>query len=104
MVVHRVAAFALYAAGRLMQRLPHSSLVLVACAHCRHAPSRERALDEFVQAVAVSLLERSALGLAVVGEHHKLVWTRRKAAGTFDPAELLVELSQRLQRVGALQP
>ena len=67
-------------------------------------PGRERALDELVEPVAVSLLERRALRLAVVGEHDDLVRARREPAGVLDPAELLVELAQRLERVGALEP
>ena len=55
-------------------------------------------------AVAVALLERRALRLAVVGEDDDLVRPRRVAARALDPAELLVELAQRLERVGPLEP
>ena len=67
------------------------------------SPPRERALDELVEAVAVALLEGRALRLAVVGEDDDLVRPRRVAARALDPAELLVELAQRLERVGALE-
>ena len=67
-------------------------------------PVFERLLDEIVQAVAVPLLERGALGLAVVGEHDDFVRPGRVAASPVDAAELLVELPQRLERVGPLQP
>ena len=63
----------------------------------------QRALDELVEPVAVALLERRALGLAVVGEDDDLVRARRVAARALDAPELLVELAQRLERVGALE-
>ena len=44
-------------------------------------PSREVALDELVEAVAVALLERRPLRLAVVGEDDELVRPRGVAAG-----------------------
>ncbi len=53
-------------AGGLLQRLADGRVVLVPCAHAGHGPARERALDELVQAVAVALLERHALSLAMV--------------------------------------
>ena len=52
----------------------------------------------------MALLEGRALGLAVVGEHDDLVRARRVATRPLDAPELLVELAQRLERVGALEP
>ena len=73
----------------------------------RRPPPRRRASSErstsSSSAVAVALLERRALRLAVVGEHDDLVRARRVAARALDAAELLVELAQRLERVGALE-
>ena len=51
----------------------------------------------------MALLEGRALGLAVVGEHHDLVRARRVMTRPRDAAELLVELAQSLERVGALE-
>ena len=67
------------------------------------SPRGERALDELVEAVAVALLERRALRLPVVGEDDDLVGPRRVAARALDLRELVVELAQRLERVGALE-
>ena len=66
-------------------------------------PRLERPLDELVQSVAVALLEGRTLGLPVIGEHDQLVGPRRVAAGPLDAPELLVELAERLERVGALE-
>ena len=88
----------------LAERLADGGIVLVACAHPGHAPVRERALHEVVEAVAVALLERRALRLAVVRQHDELVGTRGEPTSAVDPAELLIELAQRLERVGALEP
>src|SRR5213079_2094444 len=59
--------------------------------------------DELVEAVAVALLERRTLRLAVIGEDDDLVGPRRVWARAVDARELLVELAQRLERVGALE-
>ena len=67
------------------------------------SPRRERALDELVEAVPVSLLEGGALRLPVVGEDDDLVRPRRVLQGHLDVAELVVELAQRLEGVGALE-
>ena len=48
----------------------------------------------WVEAVAVALLERGALGLAVVGEDDDLVGPGRVAPRPCDAAELLVQLAQ----------
>ena len=80
----------------------HHRVLLVAAGDARHAAAAERPLDELVEPVAVALLERRALGLPVVGEHDDLVRPRGVAARAGEPAELLVELAQRLHRVGAL--
>ena len=79
-------------------------VLLVSAADARHLAVGERALDEVVEPVAVALLERRALRLPVVGEDDDLVRPRRVAARALDAPELLVELAQRLQRVGALEP
>ena len=65
-------------------------------------PDSERSTSSS-SAVAVALPERRALGLAVVGEHDDLVGPRRVAARALDHPEALVELAQRLERVGALE-
>src|SRR4029453_2880371 len=52
----------------------------------------ERALDELVEPVAVPLLERRALGLAVFGEHAEGVRAGGIAPGAADAPDLLVEL------------
>ena len=65
--------------------------------------ARERALDELVEAVAVALLEGRSLRLPVVGEDDDLVRPRGVAAGALDVAEVVVELAQRLEGVGALE-
>ena len=69
----------------------------------RHGAARQRPLDEVGQAVAVPLLEGGALGLAVVRQHDDLVRPRCEPERVLDPAELLVELAQRLERVGAFE-
>ena len=92
------------AAGRLAERVADHRRLLVAAGELGHLPAGERALDQLVEAVAVSLLEGRSLGLAVVGEDDDLVGAGRVAPGALDPAELLVELAQRLHRVGALEP
>jgi hypothetical protein len=61
-------------------------------------------VDEVGEAVAVALQERGPLRLTVVGEHHDLVGPRRVGAGAVEPGELVVELAQRLHRVGAREP
>ena len=87
----------------LSQRVPDHRILLVAAGHLGDAAGRERALDQVVEPVAVALLEGGALGLAVVGEDDDLVGPRRVAARAVDAPELVVELPQRLQRVGALE-
>ena len=96
-------ALARLAAGRLVDGVPHHRVLLVAAGDARHLAARQRSLDELVEPVAVALLERRALGLAVIGEHDDLVRPRGVAARAGDAAELLVELAQRLQRVRALE-
>ena len=83
--------------------MPDHRALLVTARDATDATAGQRALDELVEPVAVALLEGRALGLAVVGEDDDRVWPRRVDAGAFDPAELLVELPQRLERVGALE-
>ncbi len=78
-------------------------VLLVATRDARDVAACERALDELVEAVAVSLLEGRALRLAVVGEDDDLVRPRRVAARELDVAEVVVELAQRLEGVGALE-
>ena len=79
-------------------------VLLVSAADARHLSLRERALDELVEPVAVALLEGRPLRLPVIREDDDLVWPRRVPPGALDAPELLVELAQRLQRVGALEP
>ncbi len=78
-------------------------MLLVAAREVRDLPGRQRALDELVEPVAVSLLEGRSLRLPVVREHDDLVGARRVPARAVDPPELLVELAQRLERVRALE-
>ena len=79
-------------------------MLLVAAGDLLDGPVLERALDELVEPVAVPLLERRSLRLPVVGEHDDLVGARRVAARAVDAPELLVELAQRLEGVGPLEP
>ena len=90
--------------GGLLQRLADRGVCSSPPAIPDTRPALERALDQLVEAVAVALLEGRALRLAVVGEHDELVGPGREPAGPGDAAELLVELAQGLQRVGALEP
>ena len=91
------------APGGLVDRAPHGRVVLVARLDLGHGPARERAAHEVLEPVAVALEEGGALGLAVVREHDDLVGAGRVAPGALDAAELLVELAQGLERVGALE-
>ena len=90
--------------GGLLDRVPGHRALLVAAREPGHLARRQRSLDQLVEAVAVSLLERRALRLAVIGEHHDLVGAAGVSPRPLDPAELLVELAQGLHRVGALEP
>ena len=90
-------------AGRLVDGVADHRALLVAAGDARHVAPRERALDQLLEAVAVALLERRALRLPVVGEHDDLVRPRRVAAGPLDVGEVVVELAQGLERVGALE-
>ena len=93
-----------WAPGRLAERGADGAVVLVTADERRDVGRFERPGDEVVEPVAVSLLEGCALRLAVVGEDDDLVRAGCVAARTGDAAELVVELAQRLERVGALQP
>ena len=90
-------------AGRLADGEADHRVLLVAARDTRDVAPRERALDELVEAVAVALLERRPLRLPVVGEDDDLVRARRVAARALDMAEVVVELAQRLEGVGALE-
>ncbi len=89
--------------GRLGEGVADHRALLVAAGDPLDVASGERALDEVVEPVPVALLEGRALCLPVVGEDDQLVGPRRVAAGTLDLGELVVELAQRLERVGALE-
>ena len=89
--------------GRLADRVADHRALLVAAGDPLDVAARERALDEVVEPVAVALLEGGALGLPVVGEDDDLVRPRRVPAGHLDVGELVVELAQRLERVGPLE-
>src|SRR6266480_4178442 len=89
--------------GRLSDCVADHRLLLVAARDLCDAAALERTLDELVEPVAVPLLEGRALRLAVVGKHDELIWPGRVTARPLDPAELLVELSQCLHRVGTLE-
>ncbi len=91
-------------AGRLAQGRAHHGGALVAVGDALDVARGQRAPHQLVERVAVALLEGRALGLAVVREDDDLVRPRRVLAGPLEPAELLVELAQRLERVGTLEP
>ena len=91
------------APGRLAHGVLGHRLLLVAAGQRLDVPARERPLDQPVEPVAVALLERRALCLPMVGQDDELVRARCVAPCPRDPAELLVELAQRLERVGALE-
>ena len=97
------AFFSLLRSGRLTERVPDHGALLVTACEAVDAAARERPLDELVDPVAVALLERRALRLTVVGEDDDLVRPRCVGASALDAAELLIELAQRLERVGALE-
>ena len=90
-------------AGGFADRVADHRVLLVTAAEVLDVGSLDRALDELVQPVAIALLERGALGLAVVGEDDDLVRPRRVPARAVDSRELLVELAERLHRVRALE-
>jgi hypothetical protein len=90
-------------AHRLVHRVRDHGVLLVAVREPGHPRAAERVLDEVVQPVAVALLERGPLCLAMVREHHDLVGTRSEPAGARDPLELLIELPERLHGVRALE-
>src|ERR1700749_257290 len=91
------------AARGLLQRLADGRIVLIASAHPGDGPACERALDQLIEPVPVALLERRALGLAMIGEHHELVRPRGEPKRALDSPELLVELAERLERVDTLE-
>src|SRR4029077_11897768 len=90
--------------GRLLDGDLRDCVLLVATADPGSATALERARDELLERVAVPLLERRPLRLAVIGEDDHVVGTRRVPAGGEHAADLLVELAQRLERVGPLEP
>ena len=91
------------APGGLAHRVLDHRVLLVAAGEAGDLTVCERALDELVEPVAVALLEGRALRLPVVREDHDLVRARRVPARAPDAAELLVELAEGLERVGALE-
>ena len=76
----------------LPEREADHGVLLVAAGDLGNHARRERALDETVEPVAVTLLERCPLRLTVVGEDDDLVGPRRVASCAVDPAEVIVEL------------
>ena len=60
-------------------------------------------LDELLEAVAVTLQERGALRLTVIGEHDQPVRSRRLGGGLLDPADLAVDLLEHGIRNAAAQ-
>ena len=89
--------------GRFRRCVSDRRTLLVPPGDSHDAAARQRSLDQVVQSVAVPLLEGRALCLPVVRQGDDLVWPRRVRARALDPAELLVELAQGLERVGAFQ-
>ena len=89
--------------GRLADGVADHRALLVAAGDPGDLALGEGALDELVEAVPVALLERRALRLPVVGEDDDLVRPRGVAARALDLREAVVELAQRLERVGALE-
>ena len=59
--------------------------------------------DEFGQRLTRAFDERRALGLAVIGQHHDPVRTRRPPGGALDPPDLTVEIAEHGERVGPLR-
>ena len=90
-------------AGRLAEGVAHHGALLVPARDPRDVALRERALDELVEAVAVALLEGRTLRLPVVGEDDDLVRPGCVAAGSLDVREVVVQLAQGLEGVGALE-
>ena len=90
-------------AGRLGGGVADHRVLLVASEREADAGPGEIPLHEFVEPVAVSLLERRSLRLPVIGEDDELVRPSRIAARPLDPRKLLVELPQRLERVLPLE-
>src|SRR5215204_1581425 len=93
-VLRALALLRVWSPGRLTHCQPDHRLLFVAAGNLLDGPMLERAFDELVEPVAVSLLERRSLRLPVVGEHDDLVGTRRVAARAVYAPELLVELAQ----------
>ena len=90
-------------ARRLADGEADHRVLLVSTRDSGDVAARERALDELVEAVAVSLLEGRSLRLPVVGEDDDLVRPRGVVAGALDVPEVVVELAQRLEGVGTLE-
>jgi hypothetical protein len=81
----------------------HHRLLFVSSGHLLDISGVERPLHELVEPVAVALLEGCSLRLPVVREDDDLVRPRGVAPRSRDAAELLIELAQRLHRVGAFE-
>src|SRR5215211_275201 len=68
----------------LAEGVPDHYPLLVAAGEAGDLATGERSLNELVEPVAVSLLERRTLSLSVVGEHHDLVGARCVPPRAFD--------------------
>ena len=92
------------APGGLPDRVARHRLLLVTARDPGDLTAGQRSLHQLVEAVSVSLFEGRALCLSVIGEHDDLVRAAGVSSGPLDAPELLVELAERLHRVGPLEP
>ena len=90
--------------GRLVEGDADAGAALVLPRLRAHVVRLDRAANEILERVAVPLLERGALRLAVIGEDDDVVRPRRVLPRPLEAPELLVELPERLERVGPLEP
>src|SRR4029453_17536673 len=91
-------------AGRLAERGPDHRLLFVAAGDLLNGSAAlERSLHQVVEPIAVPLLERRALGLAVVREDDYRLRAGCVAPSAFDASELLVQLAQCFERVRAFE-
>ena len=100
----RVVAVGGCRARRLFHSVAHHRVVFLPARERGRANCRDGAAHEVGEVVAVPLPEGRALRLSVVGQDDELIRPRGVAPRPVDPSELLVELAQRLEGVGPLQP
>ena len=88
----------------LLDRVSDHRVLLVAAGDLGDVSCLQGQRDELLEAIAVSLLERGALRLPVVGKNDDVVRSRCVAPRPVDARELLVELPKRFERVRTLEP